>query len=250
MGELGWQFSGGPGCIPDTVHGCRTLHELYRLAVPDYTGRCSVPVLWDTQRRTIVNNESREILRMFDTAFGAVTGAAPDFYPAPLRETIDATIDAIYQPINNGVYRCGFAKSQPAYEQAVDELFAALAHWEGVLARQHYLCGDALTEADWCLFTTLVRFDAVYHFHFKCNLARLRDFPNLWNYLKELYQVPGVAETCDFDHIKQHYYRSHPSINPWRIVPKGPVIDLRSPHDRARPYPPDASPQPPPRRTA
>jgi putative glutathione S-transferase len=238
MGEMGWEFTDGPGCIPDTVNGRRYLHEVYRLGVPDYTGRCSVPMLWDKQRRAVVSNESREIVRMLDTAFveAGLARAEPDFAPAPLRASIDATIDAIYEPINNGVYKSGFAKSQAAYEAAVDALFAALAHWEGVLARQRYLCGDAVSEADWCLFTTLVRFQPVYHFHFKCNLARLQDFPNLWNYLKELYQVPGVADTCDFDHIKQHYFRSHPSVNPTRIVPKGPAFDLRSPHDRARAY--------------
>jgi glutathionyl-hydroquinone reductase len=234
MAEMGWAFSEGPGCIPDTVNGMRYLHEVYRLGVPGYTGRASVPMLWDKQTRTVVNTESREIVRMFDTAFGAIAGDAPDFYPEPLRAAIDAAIDAIYEPINNGVYRSGFAKSQAAYEAAVRDVFAALAHWEGVLARQRYLCGDVVTEADWCLFTTLVRFEPVYHYHFKCNLARLRDFPNLWNYLKELYQLPGVAETVDFDHIKQHYFRSHPSVNPTRIVPLGPVFDLREPHDRER----------------
>jgi putative glutathione S-transferase len=241
MGELGWAFSEGPGCIPDTVNGKRYLHEVYAQAVPDYTGRASVPVLWDLRTGRIVNNESREILRMLDHEFGAVSAlgpAAPDFCPAPLRAEVEAAIDAIYEPINNGVYKCGFATTQAAYDEAVRELFAALARWEGVLARQRYLCGDVLTEADWCLFTTLVRFDPVYHFHFKCNLARLQDLPNLWNYLKELYQLPGVAETCDFDHIKQHYYRSHPSVNPTRIVPAGPAIDLKGPHDRNRTYAP------------
>jgi glutathionyl-hydroquinone reductase len=236
MGEEGWAFSDGPGCIPDTVNGQPTLHDVYRLAKPDYTGRASVPVLWDTRTGTIVNNESREIARMFDTAFPELTRGTPDYCPPALRERVDATIDAIFQPINNGVYRCGFAKSQAAYDEAVGELFDALAHWEGVLGRQRYLCGDAPTEADWCMFTTLVRFEPVYHYHFKCNVARLRDFPNLWSYTRELYQVPGVAETCDFDHIKQHYYRSHPSVNPTRIVPRGPVFDLTAPHDRARTY--------------
>jgi len=238
MAEMGWQFSEGPGCIPDTVNGRRYLHEVYRLADGDYTGRASVPVLWDKQRGTIVNNESREIVRMFDHAFAELSRGTPDYCPPALRETVDATIDAIYQPINNGVYRCGFAKSQEAYDQAVGELFEALAHWEGVLARRRYLCGDVPTEADWCLFTTLVRFEPVYHYHFKCNVARLRDLPNLWNYTKELYQMPGVAETCDFDHIKQHYFRSHPSVNPYRIVPRGPVFDLTGPHDRERTYAP------------
>ena len=241
MAEMGWEFTQGPGCIPDTVNGKRYLHQIYLAAVPDYSGRASVPVLWDTQRRAVVNNESREIVRMLDHEFAALSGASaaqgrgtPDYCPPGMEAQVDATIDAIFQPINNGVYRCGFAKSQPAYDEAVRELFDALAHWEGVLARQRYLCGDVPTEADWCLFTTLIRFEPVYHYHFKCNLARLRDFPNLWNYTLELYQTPGVAETCDFDHIKQHYFRSHPSVNPTRIVPGGPVVDLTTPHDRAR----------------
>jgi glutathionyl-hydroquinone reductase len=236
MAEMGWAFSDGPGCIPDAVNGKRYLHQVYQAAAPDYTGRASVPALWDTQRRTVVNNESREIVRMFDHAFAALAPGAPDYCPSGMEATVDATIDAIFQPINNGVYRSGFAKSQEAYDEAVGEVFDALAHWEGVLAQQRYLCGNLPTEADWCLFTTLVRFEPVYHYHFKCNLARLRDFPNLWNYTKDLYQMPGVAETCDFDHIKQHYFRSHPSVNPTRIVPRGPVFDLTTPHDRARSY--------------
>ena len=234
MGDYGWEFSEAPGTTPDSVNGRHQLHEVYALAQPDYTGRVSVPALWDKTRATIVNNESREIVRMFDHAFGAVTGPAPDFCPQARKQAIDDTIDALFQPINNGVYRSGFARSQEAYEEAVVELFEALDHWEGVLSRQRYLCGDSVTEADWCMFTTLIRFDLVYHYHFKCNLRRLTDYPNLWNYLKELYQVPGVAETCDFDHIRQHYFRSHPTVNPTRIVPKGPLLDFNEAHDRQR----------------
>jgi glutathionyl-hydroquinone reductase len=169
---------------------------------------------------------------MFDTRFGSLTADSPDFYPEDLREGIDATIDAIYEPINNGVYRSGFATTPEAYEEAVTGLFEALDHWEGVLGERRYLCGDRVTEADWCMFPTLVRFDAVYHGHFKCNLRRIVDYPNLWGYLKELYQYPGVAETVDFDHIKRHYYRSHESINPTGIVPLGPILDLTGPHGR------------------
>ena len=245
MGEMGWEFTSAPGAIPDPLYGKRYLHELYIQAQPGYNGRASVPVLWDKQRECIVNNESREIVRMFDTAFGAINGspvkgaAAPaDYCPPEMEAEVERTIDAIFQPINNGVYRCGFARTQQAYEEAVTELFDALDHWEQVLGTRRYLCGDRITEADWCLFTTLVRFDPVYHFHFKCNKKRLRDFPNLWNYTRELYQVPGVAETCDFDHIKRHYFQSHETLNPTRIVPMGPDgLDFTEPHDRNHSYP-------------
>jgi putative glutathione S-transferase len=246
MGEMGWEFTSAPGAIPDPVYGKRYLHEIYIQGQPGYTGRASVPVLWDKQQECIVNNESREIARMFDTAFGAVNGsgasegasAPADYCPPELEDEVERTIDAIYQPINNGVYRSGFARTQQAYEEAVTELFDALDQWEHVLETQRYLCGDLITEADWCMFTTLVRFDPVYHFHFKCNKKRLRDFPNLWNYTRELYQVPGVAETCNFDHIKRHYFQSHETLNPTRIVPMGPDgLDFAEPHDRDRSYP-------------
>ena len=176
---------------------------------------------------------------MFGTAFvqAGVASAEPDFCPPHLRARIDETIEALYEPINNGVYKTGFAGTQRAYDEAAGALFAALAHWEGGLGRRRYLCGNSLTEADWFLFTTLLRFDAVYHYHFKCNVARIRDLPNLWNYLKALYQMPGVAETCDMDHIKQHYYRSHPQVNPSGVVPAGPLLDLSGPHDRGRAFP-------------
>ncbi len=192
----------------------------------------TVPVLWDIQNGTIINNESREIIRMFDTEFNAFAKQNINFYPEDLKKLIDETIDTIYQPINNGVYRAGFATTQSAYDEAVTELFTDLDYWEKVLGNQRYLCGNQITEADWCMFTTLFRFDVVYYVHFKCNLCRIVDYPNLWNYLKELYQLPGVKETCNLNHIKRHYYRSHPQVNPTRIVPKGPLIDFDAPHNR------------------
>lgn len=232
MRDNGWEFSDEPGCIPDTINGTQYLWQLYLKADSNYTGRVTVPVLWDTQNSTIVNNESREIIRMLDTEFDAFAKHDVNFYPEHLQKAVDETIDAIYQPINNGVYRAGFATTQSAYDEAVTELFDALDHWENVLGKQHYLCGEQITEADWCMFTTLFRFDAVYYVHFKCNLRRITEFHNLWNYLKDLYQQPGVKETCNLDHIKRHYYKSHPKVNPTRIVPKGPIIDFDAPHDR------------------
>ncbi|MBD2066381.1 glutathione S-transferase family protein [Leptolyngbya sp. FACHB-671] len=232
LGNNSWEFSEGEGCIPDTVNHTRYLWELYTKVEPDYTGRVTVPVLWDKQKGTIVNNESREIIRMLDTEFGEIAKPDVDLYPEALQQQIDETIDAIYQPINNGVYRAGFATTQEAYEEAVTELFENLDHWETVLDKQRYLCGDRLTEADICMFTTLLRFDAVYYVHFKCNLRRIVDYPNLWGYLRDLYQHPGVKETCNLDHIKRHYYKSHPKVNPTRIVPKGPIIDFEIPHNR------------------
>ncbi|MBW4605396.1 MAG: glutathione S-transferase family protein [Calothrix sp. FI2-JRJ7] len=231
-----WEFTDEPGTIPDTVNNAQYLWQIYLKADPNYSGRVTVPVLWDKQTSTIVNNESREIIKMFDTEFNDcnILGAHQDidFYPKHLQDKIDETIDKIYQPINNGVYRAGFATSQTAYDEAVTELFTALEHWEKVLEKQRYLCGAQITEADWCMFTTLFRFDAVYYVHFKCNINRIMDYPNLWNYLKELYQYPGVKETCNLDHIKRHYYKSHPKVNPTRIVPKGPNIDFEAPHNR------------------
>jgi glutathionyl-hydroquinone reductase len=232
MGDNSWEFSDGEGCIPDTVNHTHYLWELYTKVEPNYTGRVTVPVLWDKQKGTIVNNESREIIRMLDTEFGEIAKPDVDLYPKALQQQIDETIDAIYQPINNGVYRAGFATTQEAYEEAVTELFENLDHWETVLGKQRYLCGDRLTEADICMFTTLLRFDAVYYVHFKCNLRRIVDYPNLWGYLRDLYQHPGVKETCNLDHIKRHYYKSHPKVNPTRIVPKGPIINFEAPHNR------------------
>lgn len=225
MDEDGWEFSDAPGCIPDTVHGSRYLRQVYLKADPNCTGRVTVPVLWDKQKNTIANNESREIIRMFDTEFEAIAKSQVSFCPDHLQEEIDRAIDRIYQPINNGVYRAGFATTQTAYDEAVTELFEELDYWEAVLSQQPYLCGDRITEADWCMFTSLFRFDPVYYVHFKCNLRRISDYPHLGNYLKDLYQQPGVSDTCNLDQIKQHYYKSHPHINPTRIVPKGPVID-------------------------
>jgi putative glutathione S-transferase len=232
--ENSWEFSStDSGCIPDTVNNTSALWEIYLKADPNYEGRVTVPVLWDKQTNSIVNNESREIIRMLDTEFGFAKSDV-DLYPEDLREVIDRTIDTIYQPINNGVYRAGFASTQTAYEEGLTDLFNALDHWDEVLGKQRYLCGDRITEADWCIFTTLLRFDVVYYGHFKCNIRHIWDYPNLWNYFKELYQVPGVKETCNIDHIKRHYYKSHNKINPTRIVPKGPVIDFGTPHNRAQ----------------
>ncbi len=232
--DQGWEFSDGPGDTPDPVFGAKRLHEIYGHAKSDYSGRVTVPVLWDKAGSAIVNNESAEIIRMFNSAFGASGGTAPDYYPEALRAEIDTVNERVYHAINNGVYRTGFATTQEAYEEAFDELFQALDWVEARLAESRYLCGEVLTEADWRLFPTLIRFDAVYHGHFKCNLRRVADYANLSNYLRELYQVPGVAETCDFAHIKQHYYRSHRSINPTGIVPKGPLMDFTARHDRDR----------------
>ena len=232
--DKGWGFSDASGAIPDTVNHAQYLQDIYVKADDRYTGRITVPVLWDQQTQTIVNNESREIIRMFDTAFTLIAKPDTDFYPPALQETIDQTIDAIYMPINNGVYRSGFATSQEAYEEAVTELFENLDRWEAVLGQQRYLCGNQFTEADICLFTTLIRFDVVYYGHFKCNLKRLIDYPNLWNYLKDVYQYPGIKATCNLDHIKRHYYMSQTQVNPNRLVPKGPLINFDEPHDRAR----------------
>ncbi|MFE4108057.1 glutathione S-transferase family protein [Almyronema epifaneia] len=234
MGEEGWAFSNRPECLPDNVNHTHYLRDVYLKAEPKFTGRVTVPVLWDKQTSRIVNNESREIIRMLDTAFGQIAAHDTNFYPEDLQRQVDETIDQIYEPINNGVYRAGFATQQSAYESAFSELFEALNHWEAVLSQQRYLCGDRLTEADFCLFTTLLRFDAVYYSHFKCNLQRIVDYANLWNYLKDLYQHPGVKETCNLSHIKEHYYRSHPNVNPTGIVPVGPMIDFEAPHDRDR----------------
>jgi glutathionyl-hydroquinone reductase len=232
LSDKGWFFSDAPGAIPDSVNHAQFLQEIYVKAKSDYTGRVTVPVLWDKQKQTIVNNESREIIRMLDTEFGAFAKPDVDLFPKDLQDQIDQVMDAIYMPINNGVYRSGFASSQEAYEEAVTELFEHLDHWENVLSQQRYLCGNRLTEADINMFTTLLRFDAVYYVHFKCNLKRIVDYPNLWNYLKDLYQHPGIKETCNLDHIKRHYYMSHPHINPHRIVPKGPIINFEEAHDR------------------
>ncbi|MFB6309514.1 MAG: glutathione S-transferase family protein [Haloarculaceae archaeon] len=231
--EDGWQFTPEKeGCTPDTVTGADYLREVYVAADPDATCRVSVPVLWDRKEETIVNNESREILRMLDTEFDDVADNDVDLYPEGYQETVDRIIDEIYEPINNGVYRAGFAGSQAAYDRAVDDLFDALDHWDSVLEDQRYLAGDRLTEADICMFTTLVRFDEVYHTHFKCNVRQITDYDNLWPYLRDLYQTPSVAETVDMDHIKEHYYTTHPDVNPKRLIARGPDPDFEAAHDR------------------
>ena len=234
LGSEGWVFGSGPGTVPDFVNRKERLAEIYLLADPRYSGRVTVPVLWDKRRATIVNNESAEIIRMLDSAFDAFTAARPRYRPPELRDEIDRVNDFVYENVNNGVYRAGFARSQEAYEEAFLALFAALDELEARLSGSRYLVGSKLTEADWRLFTTLVRFDAVYYGHFKCNLRRIVDYPNLSNYLRDLYQVPGVAETVSIDHIKRHYYGSHRHINPSGIVPLGPALDFSAPHDRAR----------------
>jgi putative glutathione S-transferase len=226
LGARGWTFDEGPGVIPDPLFGANLLSEFYLKARPDFSGRVTVPVLWDKQSNTIVNNESSEIIRTFNSAFDSVGAAEGDYYPAELRSEIDALNSRIYATVNNGVYRAGFATTQEAYEEAFRALFETLDWLERRLARQRFLCGDRLTEADWRLFTTLIRFDPVYFGHFKCNLREIRDYKGLQRYLRELYHWPGVAETVDFFHIKHHYYASHLRINPTGIVPLGPEMDL------------------------
>ncbi|WP_188259687.1 glutathione S-transferase family protein [Azospirillum tabaci] len=227
MREEGWTFP-----EPDPITGSTRLHEVYTKADPTYSGRVTVPVLWDKTTGTIVSNESAEIVRMLNREFDAFGDASLDFYPAELAEEIDRLNAFVYDRVNNGVYKAGFATSQEKYEQAFDALFAALDELDERLAGRRYLLGNRQTEADWRLFTTLVRFDAVYVGHFKCNLRRIADYPNLSGYLRDLYQVPGVAETVDFHHIKRHYYASHTMINPTGVVPKGPALDLDAPHGR------------------
>lgn len=234
MGDDGWAFSERAGCVPDPIFQAKFLRSIYLRANVGYSGRVTVPVLWDRERATIVSNESREVLRMLDVEFAGLHTVPITLYPKSLRAKIDRTIEAIYTPINNGVYRAGFATQQGAYEEAVNELFAALDRWEKVLGKQRFLCGEVVTEADLCMFTTLLRFDPVYVGHFKCNLRRIVDYPQLGNYLRDLYQLPGVAEVCNLEHIKEHYHRSHPMINPHRIVPVGPVLTLDAEHDRGR----------------
>ena len=233
-GKTGWEFGQTPGATLDTVNGKATLAEIYLLADPHYTGRVSVPVLWDKERRTIVNNESSEIIRMLNWAFDSFTDAHADYYPPALRPEIDRINDMVYPNVNNGVYRAGFATSQAAYEEAARAVFTVLDRLEEILSRQRYVAGWQITEADWRLFPTLIRFDAVYYSHFKCNLRRVADYPNLSNYLRDLYQVSGIAETVSIDHIKRHYYGSQRQVNPTGIVPIGPLIDFETPHDRAR----------------
>ncbi|MEQ9462568.1 MAG: glutathione S-transferase family protein [Haliea sp.] len=232
MLEQGWTYDEAEGSSGDRVHGHRFHHEVYTRANPDYTGRVTVPVLWDRQRDTIVSNESADIIRMFNSAFDGLTGNTLDLYPEQLRPDIEHWNERIYPAVNNGVYRAGFATTQRAYEEAYAELFAELDHIDAHLANRRYLAGNTLTEADIRLFTTLIRFDAVYHGHFKCNRQRLEDYRHIPGYIRDIYQLPGIADTVDFHHIKTHYYASHRTINPTGVVPAGPDIDYASPHGR------------------
>ncbi len=230
--DEGWTYVPEEGCLPDEVNGVTYLHEAYTNADPQYTGRVTVPTLWDKERRTIVNNESSEIIRMFNNAFDEVGATGPDFYPEELRDEINAVNEDVYAYINNGVYRCGFATTQEAYEEAFDNLFNTLDAMEERLSKHRYLAGDKLTEADWRLFSTLLRFDIVYYGLFKCSKKHIYEYPNLWNFTLELYQYPGVAEITDLDHIKQGYYANMQRLDVKGFVPKGPDLDFTQPHDR------------------
>ena len=232
MLDNGWEFKEYPGSTADKLYGFDYAHQIYTKAKPEITTRVTVPILWDKQTETIVNNESAEIIRIFNSGFNALTSNDDDYYPEALRQEIDDINEMVYHDINNGVYKAGFATTQKAYEEAVNALFHALDIVEERLSKQRYLVGSNITEADWRLFTTLIRFDAVYHGHFKCNKKQIADYPNIYGYMKELYQVPGVAETVNFDHIKRHYYFSHTMINPTQIIPVGPEQDLMSAHGR------------------
>ena len=223
MAEHGWTFAAGDGVVADPVHHARYLHQIYTAAQPDYSGRVTIPVLWDRERATIVNNESSEIIRMLNSAFDGCGALSGDYYPLALRAEIDAINGRVYETLNNGVYRAGFATSQAAYDDAVVALFETLDWLEERLRGRRFLCGEQVTEADWRLFTTLIRFDAVYHYHFKCNLKRVRDYSGLHDLMTRLYAVPGVAETVDIAHIKGHYFGSHRTINPSGIIPRGPL---------------------------
>jgi putative glutathione S-transferase len=240
MLDKGWEFGEYPGATGDKLFGKSYAHELYTKVKSDITSRVTVPILWDTHTNSIVNNESAEIIRIFNSAFNDLTGNTDDYYPDELRKDIDDINDLVYHGINNGVYKSGFATTQEAYEEAVTALFNALDTVEARLAKQRYLVGDGagsqITEADWRLFTTLIRFDAVYHGHFKCNVKQIADYPNIYGYMKELYQIPGIAETVNFDHIKRHYYYSHTMINPTQVIPVGPSQDLLAPHGRDKQY--------------
>ena len=234
MGDKGWTFAEGAGVIADPIVNASYLYEVYVAAKPNYTGRVTVPILWDKKTNTIVSNESSEIIRMLNSAFDEAGATDVNFLPKALLAEIDTINEFVYSAVNNGVYKAGFATTEAAYKEAVVMLFDALDTLEVRLANQRYLLGDTITEADWRLFTTLVRFDAVYVGHFKCNIRRIVDYPNLWGYLRDLYQVPGIAETVSIEHIKAHYYTSHANINPTRIIPVGPVLDFNEPHDGAR----------------
>ena len=226
MGKNGWTFEEGDGVIPDRLNKTKFLYQIYTIAEPDYSGRVTVPILWDKKTNAIVSNESSEIIRMFNSAFDEIGAEEGDFYPVNIRDKIDSLNDRIYKSLNNGVYQCGFASSQEAYEKAVYPLFETLDWIEKLLSDNRFLTGDKITEADWRLFTTLIRFDSVYYGHFKCNIKRIKDYHNLSNYLRELYQKPGIADTVNFHHIKSHYYASQETINPSRIVPVGPKSEF------------------------
>lgn len=232
MGDGGWTFAPGEGVVSDPIMNASNLYEIYTATQADYTGRVTVPILWDKQTNTIVNNESSEIIRMFNSAFDEVGASSGNFLPEELFVEIEELNKFIYSTINNGVYRAGFATTQDAYNEAVLQIFDTLDQLEERLSNKRYLTGNTITEADWRLFTTLVRFDCVYVGHFKCNLRRIIDYPNIWGYLRDMYQVPGIAETVSMEHIKAHYYGSHETINPSRVIPKGPIINFNAPHDR------------------
>ncbi len=234
MADKGWTFQSGDGVVPDTVNGAEYMYQVYTAAMPDYSGRVTVPVLWDKKTSTIVSNESPEIIRMFNSAFDALGATPTDYYPQALRPEIDLLNDRIYESVNNGVYKCGFATSQEAYDEAIVPLFETLDWLDERLATQRYLTGSTITEADWRLFTTLVRFDPVYVGHFKCNVRRINDYKHLAGYVRDLYQQPGISDTVNMAHIKNHYYASHETINPSRIVPMGPETDFMAAHNRAR----------------
>lgn len=233
MADKGWTFQPADGVVSDSVNGADYMYQIYTTAMPDYSGRVTVPVLWDKKLNTIVSNESPEIIRMFNSAFDSIGAKTGDYYPLELRPQIDELNDRIYNSVNNGVYKCGFATTQVAYEEALLPLFETLDWLDERLSVQRYLTGDTITEADWRLFTTLVRFDPVYVGHFKCNVRRIADYPNLSGYVRDLYQKPGIASTINMEHIKNHYYASHDTINPSRVVPMGPDIDFLAAHNRA-----------------
>jgi putative glutathione S-transferase len=234
MGDHGWTFAAGEGVVPDPLYSSRYVYELYARAVEDYSGRATVPILWDQHTQTIVSNESADIIRMLGSAFDQAGAKPGDYYPQALRAEIDAVNQRVYDTLNNGVYKAGFATTQAAYEAAVVPLFDTLDWLEERLSQSRYLCGEELTEADIRLFTTLVRFDPVYHGHFKCNIRRIVDYRQLWAYTRDIYQLPGIAATVDLGHIKRHYYMSHRRINPTGVVPVGPALDFDAPADRGR----------------
>ena len=234
MGDKGWTFTPGEGVVPDPIMNASNLHEIYTATQGNYSGRVTVPILWDKDTNTIVSNESSEIIRMFNSAFDDVGALPGDFLPEELLEEIEELNTLIYPTINNGVYRAGFATTQDAHNEAVAEIFDTLDQLEERLSNNRYLTGNTITEADWRLFTTLVRFDSVYVGHFKCNLCRIIDYPNIWGYVRDIYQIPGIADTVSMDNIKTHYYASHETINPSQVIPMGPKIDFNMPHDREK----------------